>query len=123
LYVLIQLFVMKIRSVLDEVLHLDRQTAIKRIGAFYKFVILTLVFAPEECPALMTTLCKCFMKIGRYCSIILWLGCPIFGRLKFLAITKYLRNYLEHMNQQVMRLLLSLVRLSPEITVLRFLGH
>jgi hypothetical protein len=45
---------MKIRSVLDEVLHLDRRTEMKRIGAFYKFVILTLVFAPEECPLLMT---------------------------------------------------------------------
>jgi len=49
---------MKIRSVLDEVLHLDRWTEIKRISTFYKFVLLTLVFAPEECPALMTTLSK-----------------------------------------------------------------
>jgi len=46
LNMLIQLFVMKIRSVLDEVLHLDRRTEMKRIGAFYKFVISTLVFAP-----------------------------------------------------------------------------
>jgi len=62
---------MKIRSVLDEVLLLDRQTEMKRTGTFYKFVLLILVFAPEECRALMTTLCKCFMTIGRYCSIIL----------------------------------------------------
>jgi len=62
---------MKVRSVLDKVLHLDRRTEMKRLGTFYKFVFLTLVFAPEECPALMTTLCKCFIKIGRYCCIIL----------------------------------------------------
>jgi len=30
---LIQFFVMKIRSVLDEVLHLDRRTEMKQIGA------------------------------------------------------------------------------------------
>jgi hypothetical protein len=61
----------EVRSVSDEVLYLDRRTEMKRIGAFYRFVILTQVFAPEECPTAMTILCKCFVKIGRCCSIIL----------------------------------------------------
>jgi hypothetical protein len=58
----------------------------KRIGAFYKFLVLThpkgaliLLFVPEECPALMTILCKCLMKIRICCYIILLPGRPVFA--------------------------------------------
>jgi hypothetical protein len=75
-------------------------------GVFDKFVILTLVLAPEVCSALKTTLCKCFMKTRKCCCFILLLGRPIFGLPKFFGKKSI------YVTQLAIRFLLPLVRLS-----------